>query len=169
MTTRILLTFYRAAIESVLTFSIRLNRVVKTASRIIGRDLPSFESLYQQRLLGRANLISHDSSHLAHDLFDPLPCSRRFRSIKTRTNSFSTVFSHFFPTCPVKKEVRFLPSVFHTYSTFPCILVCIPYHNLLYIILFYILHFMILCLYYIISTIICRCYKEKLFIRTYCM
>ena len=53
----IMLTFYRAAIESVLTFSITvwfrsitvkekfgLDRV-KTASRIIGRDLTSLESL----------------------------------------------------------------------------------------------------------------------------
>ena len=91
--------------ESVLTFSIsvwfgsitqketlRLNRVVKTASRIIGRDLPSLEILYQQRLLGRATLISQDTSHPARDLFEPLPSSRRFRSIKTRTNRFSTSF-----------------------------------------------------------------------------
>ena len=61
LTTHIMLTFYRAIIESVLTFSIkvwlgsitvkeklRLNRVVKTASRIIGKDLPSLESFYHQ-------------------------------------------------------------------------------------------------------------------------
>ena len=103
--TQTLLTFCRAAIESVLTFSVtvwigyitvkenfRLNRVVKTASRIIGRDLLSLESLYQQRLLGRAILISHDSSHPAHDIFYPLPSRRRFRSIKTRINRFSSSF-----------------------------------------------------------------------------
>ena len=100
---QIIMTFYRATIESVLTFSLtvwfgsitmketlRLHRVIKTASRIIGRDLPSLEALYQQRLLGRAILISHNSSHPAHDLFDPL---RRFRSIKTRTNRFNTSLS----------------------------------------------------------------------------
>ena len=105
LTTQVMLNFYRAVIESVLTFSIsvwfgsitqketlRLNRVVKTVSRIIGRDLPSLEILYQQRLLGRATLISQDTSHPAHDLFEPLPSSRRFRSIKTRTNRFSTSF-----------------------------------------------------------------------------
>ena len=43
-----------------------LNRVVKTVSRIIGRDLPSLEILYKQRLLGRATLISQDSSHPTH-------------------------------------------------------------------------------------------------------
>ena len=35
-------------------------------------SLPSLEILYQQRLLGRATLISQDSSHPAHDLFEPL-------------------------------------------------------------------------------------------------
>ena len=54
--------------------------------------LPSLEILCQQRLLGRATLISQDTSHPAHDLFEPLPSSRRFRSIKTRTNRFSTSF-----------------------------------------------------------------------------
>ena len=64
--------------------------LVKTASRIIDRDLRSLESLYQQHLLGRASLISHDSSHPARDLFDPLPSSSQFRSIKTRTNRFNS-------------------------------------------------------------------------------
>ena len=105
LTTQIMLNFYKAVIESVLTFSItvwfgsvtvkeklRLNRVVNTASKIIGRSLPSLESLYQQRLLRRAGLISQNPSHPAHDLFEPLPSSRRFRSIKTRTSRFSNSF-----------------------------------------------------------------------------
>ena len=122
LTTQVMLNFYRAVIESVLTFSIsvwfgsitqketlRLNRVVKTASRIIGRDLPSLEILYQQRLLGRATLISQDTSHPAHDLFEPLPSSRRFRSIKTRTNRFST---NFFPLAvqALSKQKWFSPT-----------------------------------------------------------
>ncbi|KAK2177780.1 hypothetical protein NP493_578g00012 [Ridgeia piscesae] len=148
LTTQIILTFYRAAVESVLTFSIIvwfgsitvkekliLNRVVKTAFRIIDRDIPSLESLCQQRLLGRATLISHDSFHPAHDLFDPLPSSRRFRSIKTRTNRFRSnpppPSSH---TSPVKTEVIFLSSVVHTYSTFQCVL-CV-YLIIIYYILF---------------------------------
>ncbi|KAK2181537.1 hypothetical protein NP493_393g00013 [Ridgeia piscesae] len=101
LTTQIMLTFYRAVIESVLTFSftvwfgsitvnekLRLNRVVKTASRTIGRDLLSLESLYQQRLLGRAILISH-SSHPARHLFNPLPSSCRTSPVKTEV-----IFSH---------------------------------------------------------------------------
>ena len=63
---------------------------MKPASRIIGRDLPSLEIPYQQRLLGRATLISQDSSRPAHDLFEPLPSSRRFRSTKTMTYGAET-------------------------------------------------------------------------------
>ena len=127
LNTQVMLNFYRDPIESVLIFSItvwfgsitqkvtlRLSRVVKNVSRIIGRDLPSLQILYQQRLLGRATLISQDSSHPAHDLFEPLPSSRRFRSIKTRTNLV-------FPpsrSSPVKTEVIFLPPAANTYSTF---------------------------------------------------
>ena len=71
----------------------QIKQSCENCSRIIGRDLPSLEILYQQRLLGRATLISQDSSHPAHNLFEPLPSSRRFRYIKTRTNRFSTSFS----------------------------------------------------------------------------
>ncbi|KAK2182879.1 hypothetical protein NP493_331g02001 [Ridgeia piscesae] len=121
-----MLNFYRAVIKSVLIFSIivwfwsitlRLYRVVKTASRIIGRDLSSLEILYQQRLLGRATLISQGSSHPAHDLFEPLPSSRRFRSIKTRTNRFNTSF---YPLAvqALSKQVIFLPPAANIYSTF---------------------------------------------------
>ena len=119
-----MLTFYRAVIDTVLTFSITvwfgsitvkeklgLNRVVKTASRIIGRDLHILESLYQQRLLGRAILISHDPFHPVHDLFDPLPSSRRFRSIKTRTNRFSSSFPPPQPYKPCQNRSDFLLSV----------------------------------------------------------
>ena len=64
MNQKILLQFYRAAVESVLTFAItvwygsatkedkgRLESVVKTASEIIGRQLPSVESVYSDLLL----------------------------------------------------------------------------------------------------------------------
>ena len=59
----------------------------------IGRDLPSLEILYQQRRLRRATLISKDSSHPAHDLFQPLLSSCRFRSIKTRPTGLVLAFS----------------------------------------------------------------------------
>ena len=109
------------------------------------QNLPSLESLYQQRLLGRASLISRDSSHPAHDLFDPLPSSRRFRSFKTRTNKFSSSFPPPSRTNPVKTEVILFP-IYSTHIFYLSMCFSVYYHNLLYIILFYILHFLILIL-----------------------
>ena len=131
LTTQVMVNFYRAVIKSVLIFSITvwfgsitqketlwLNRVVTTASRIIGRDLPNLEILYQQRLLGRATLISQDRSHPAHDLLEPLPSSRRFRSIKTRTNRFSTSFFPLAVQALSKQKWFPPPPTANTYSTF---------------------------------------------------
>ena len=103
--TNILVEFYRAVIESVLTFGITvwygnlsksealaLNRIVKTASKIIGADLPSLDETYSKRLLKRAKSISRDESHPAFDFFEKLPSGRRYRMIKTRTNRFAHSF-----------------------------------------------------------------------------
>ena len=91
--------FYRAMIESVLTFSItvwfgscsaddkkRLNRVVKTASKIIGKSLPSVGDIYDVRILKLGLKILDDPSHPAYALFAPLPSGKRLRCIKSRTN-----------------------------------------------------------------------------------
>ena len=64
---RVLIHFYRAVIESVLTFSITvwygnasqrdkesLDRIVKIAVKIIGCELPSIESLYSVRLVRKS-------------------------------------------------------------------------------------------------------------------
>ena len=101
----ILTQFYSCVVESVLTFSIcvwyggtsqrqkdRLDRVVRTASNIIGRDLPSLSSIYAKRLLGKSKKIVADSSHPANSLFDPLPSGCRFRSLRVRTNRFRDTF-----------------------------------------------------------------------------
>jgi hypothetical protein len=97
----ILVSFYRCVIESVLTFSItvwfnsltvddkrKLNKIISTASRVIGEPLPTLESIYRQRLKKRSYKIVEDPSHPAHELFELLPSGRRYRSIKTRTNRF---------------------------------------------------------------------------------
>jgi hypothetical protein len=104
----VLVSFYRCVIESVLTFSItvwynnltvddkrKLNKIVSTASRVIGEQLPTLESIYRQRLRKRSVKIVEDPSHPAYELFDMLPSGRRFRSIKTRTNRFK---NSLFPT-----------------------------------------------------------------------
>ena len=101
----ILLKFYRAVIESVLTFSItvwfgntthkdraKLNKIVKTSSNIIGIDLPSLESLFYSRVSRKTASIIRDKHHPAHTLFDPLPSGKRFRSIRTKTKRFNNSF-----------------------------------------------------------------------------
>ena len=101
----ILVQFYRAIIESVLTFSIcvwygsitqrqkdRLERVVRAASRIVGCDLPSLAELYAKRTLSRACKIVANVSHPAHGLFQLLPSGVRFRSIRSRTSRLKNSF-----------------------------------------------------------------------------
>ena len=95
----VLLQFYRCVVESILSFSIcvwfgsttqlqkdRLERVVRTASRIIGCELPSLASIYAKRLLSRSRKIVADPSHPASSLFEQLPSGCRFRSLRVRTN-----------------------------------------------------------------------------------
>ncbi len=78
--------FYSAIIESVLCTSItvwfssatksdhrRLQRVVRTAERIIGTTLPTLQELYSSRVSKRAGKITLDPSHPAHSLFELLP------------------------------------------------------------------------------------------------
>ena len=107
MDQKIMVQFYRAVIESVLTFSVtvwyggataedksRLNSVVKTASRVIGCELPSLEEIHSKRMLRRATNIAKDSAHPAQPLFSRLPSGRRLRHIKARTVRF---WNSFFP------------------------------------------------------------------------
>ncbi|XP_077985261.1 guanylate cyclase soluble subunit beta-2-like [Glandiceps talaboti] len=75
---RLLIKFYRAVIESVLTLSIivwwgnatvddrkRLNRIVNTASSIIGCQLPFLNELYNAQVKKRAQSIVKDDFHPA--------------------------------------------------------------------------------------------------------
>jgi hypothetical protein len=101
----ILVQFYQAVIESVLTFSIsvwygsttqqqkdRLDRVVRAASRIVGCDLPSLAALYAKRTLSRARKIVADESHPAHGLFQLMPSGVRYRSVRSRTSRLTNSF-----------------------------------------------------------------------------
>ena len=80
---RILSTFYRSTIESVLTGSFTawfgscsalnrsaMERVVRTAQKICGRDLPSIQSLYNSRCAAKARRIIKDPYHPNHGLFE---------------------------------------------------------------------------------------------------
>ncbi|KAL0199541.1 hypothetical protein M9458_002728, partial [Cirrhinus mrigala] len=90
--------FYSAIIESVLCTSItvwfssanktdlrRLQRIVRTAERIICKTLPTLQELYSSRVSKRAGKIILDPSHPAHILFELLPSGRRYRARTTKT------------------------------------------------------------------------------------
>uniref|UniRef100_A0AAQ4R0X2 Reverse transcriptase domain-containing protein n=1 Tax=Gasterosteus aculeatus aculeatus TaxID=481459 RepID=A0AAQ4R0X2_GASAC len=100
--------FYTAIIESILCSSItvwyaaatakdkgRLQRVIRSAERVIGCNLPSLQDLFASRSLKRAKKIAADTSHPGQKLFVPLPSGRRLRSIRTKT---SRHMNSFFPS-----------------------------------------------------------------------
>ena len=94
----LMVNFYHCAISSVLTYGLlvwfssftkagqqALQRVVKTAGRIIGTTLPEISTIYATRCLRRVHDILRDRHHPAHHLFHLLPSGRRYRSIQART------------------------------------------------------------------------------------
>ncbi|KAK0135010.1 hypothetical protein N1851_029181 [Merluccius polli] len=60
-------------------------RVIRSAEKVIGCNLPSLQDLYTSRTLRRAGKIVADPSHPGHKLFEILPSGRRLRSIRTKT------------------------------------------------------------------------------------
>ncbi|KAK3553710.1 hypothetical protein QTP70_007500 [Hemibagrus guttatus] len=105
---KMLVNFYIAIIESVLTSSItvwfaaatardkaKLQRVIHSAEKVIGCSLPSLQELYVSRSRRRAAKIAADPSHPGNELFRSLPSGKRLRSIKTRTSRHK---DSFFPT-----------------------------------------------------------------------
>ena len=79
MSRGILINFYRTAIESILTYAITvwfgnittselhsLEKVVRTAERIIGSDLPSLQSIYRSRTIKKTTSIINDDNHPAN-------------------------------------------------------------------------------------------------------
>ena len=100
----ILVNFYRAIIESVLTASIhvwfgranqaeinKLSAVVRTAERIIGTSLPSLHSIHSDRAVKKTKKIMADPVHPAYRYFKFLPSRvrlRTFKGCKRLTDSF---------------------------------------------------------------------------------
>ena len=97
--------FYTAIIESILTSLItiwyaaatakdksRLQRIIRTAEKVIGCNLPTLEDLNTSRTLRRARKIVADSSHPGHSLFQSLPFGRRLRSIRTNISRHKNSF-----------------------------------------------------------------------------
>ena len=101
LNSEILVQFYRATIESVLCFSITvwfgslthdqihsLNNIVKTASKIIGTELPSLWEIDQKRVKTRVRKIIEDETHPANHLFELMPSKVRFRHFRINTDRF---------------------------------------------------------------------------------
>ncbi|KAL6107434.1 uncharacterized protein ACO6RY_11070 [Pungitius sinensis] len=97
--------FYTSIIECILCSSItvwyaaatakdkgRLQRVIHSAERVIGCNLPSLQDLFAARTLKRARKIVADPSHPGHELFVPLPSGRRLRCIRTKTSRHANSF-----------------------------------------------------------------------------
>src|SRR4029434_6369446 len=95
--------FYTCIIESILTSSIiiwyaaatandkgRLQRIIRSAEKVIGCTLPSLQGLCASRTLRRAGKIVADPSLPGHKLFEVLPSGRRLRSIRTKTSRHKT-------------------------------------------------------------------------------
>ena len=104
----ILRLFYASVIESVAIFAMivwfkgtsfndkrYLNRVRKTAERIIGSRVDTFENLYSSRVLKKAQAIMADTSHPLHDLYEPLPSGRRIRTVACKTKRHADSFIPF--------------------------------------------------------------------------
>ena len=101
----LLVTFYRSTIESLLTYAVsvwhsscteadrkRLQRVTKTAQKIIGCPLPPIATIYNSRCLSRARSIIKDPSHPGFDLLELLPSGRRYKALPVRTNRMKNSF-----------------------------------------------------------------------------
>ncbi len=101
----ILSTVYEGIIESILTSCISVwsgdcrasdwrsvQRVARTAEKIISSSLPSIQDLAHNRCLSRAQNIVKDPTHPHYGLFTPLPSGKRFCSIRCRTVRFCNSF-----------------------------------------------------------------------------
>ena len=100
-----LISFYRASIESILTFSItswftslsssdrnKLDRIVFIASKVIGADLTSVETIYHQRTAKKVKTILANVDHPANSFFQPGFSGKRFKSMITKKERFTKSF-----------------------------------------------------------------------------
>ena len=104
---KILKAFFRGTTESILTGCITawygnctaqsrkmLQRVVWTAERISGCELPSIQETYKARCVKKALRIIGDPSHPNQKQFELLPSGRRYRSLREqKPRGWQTVFS----------------------------------------------------------------------------
>lgn len=103
--TSALITFYRGVIESILTSCLSvwygsclaalkkaLQRVVRTAEKIVRSPLPAIQDLYISHCSRRAVNIIKDLTHPAHKLLSLLPSGKQYRSMRCRTSRLGNSF-----------------------------------------------------------------------------
>uniref|UniRef100_A0A2D4KJI5 Alkylated DNA repair protein AlkB homologue 8 N-terminal domain-containing protein n=1 Tax=Micrurus paraensis TaxID=1970185 RepID=A0A2D4KJI5_9SAUR len=102
---RLMTSFYRSTIKSVLTYCITvwyagltaadrktLQRGVSTAQNIVGCSLIPLDDIARARCLRRVRKILRDDSHPGQHFFTLLPLGRRYRSIASHTNRLKNSF-----------------------------------------------------------------------------
>ena len=103
----VLRSFYSSTIESLLTWNITawygntteqekaaLQRVVRSAERTLGGQLPSLDTIYTQRCKAKTDRILKDPSHPGHRLFCLLRSGRRYRSLEAKGGRLWNSFFH---------------------------------------------------------------------------
>ncbi|KAI4904995.1 hypothetical protein NFI96_020326 [Prochilodus magdalenae] len=102
----ILTTFYRGTIESILSSCITawfgnctasdrksLQRVVRTAEKIIGVSLPTITDIYTTRCIRKTTSIVDDHTHPSHTLFTLLPSGKRLAICSFAVESCKSLIS----------------------------------------------------------------------------
>ncbi|XP_073669588.1 uncharacterized protein [Paramisgurnus dabryanus] len=105
LSAELLKVFYQCAIESVITYGMTawyanstgkdrksLDRVIRSAEKIIGLPLHRLDDIYTIRCLRRAHNILQDETHPSKHLFSLLPSGRRYRALRARTSRLQNSF-----------------------------------------------------------------------------
>lgn len=105
VSTPIMMTFYYAFLESIMTFSMscwfhslslqnrnRLQHIAAVSSKVIGQPVRTLAQVYSQRALRQAAKIINDPSHILHSAFQWLPSGRRLRCTACRTERRRATF-----------------------------------------------------------------------------
>lgn len=105
VSTHIMMTFYYAFLESIMTFSMtcwfhslsvqhrnRLQSTASVCSKIIGLPVRTLSQVFNQQALSQAAKIISDPSHILHSAFQWLPSGRRLRCTACRTERRRATF-----------------------------------------------------------------------------
>lgn len=104
---KILATFYDTVIASVWGYCLicwggnvgksekdRINRIIKSAERIIGKSQPLIHTTYEDLLAGKLTMLLNDTNHPLHDVLASqlIPRSGRMRVPYAATNRYPSSF-----------------------------------------------------------------------------